>query len=143
MDKQIQILCDQDDPNIKDITSKMSILNMAIENGTLVAIACRDEVLKEDKVLLAVMAKDEGEEFIQYSPIGTLFYEEDTSYTKLSPPKSALPIEDEDVKHSVEWLIRRMVKVASRISYHGRYWWVLVASAFPLSHHYRAALCHG
>ena len=99
MDKQIQILCDQDDPNIKDITSKMSILNMAIENGSLVAIACTNYEEGKDEILLAVMAKDEGEEFIQYSPIGTLFYEEDTSYTKLSPPKSALPIENEDVKH--------------------------------------------
>ena len=52
-------------------------------------------------------------------------------------------MKDEEVKRSIEWLIRRMVKVASRISYHGRYWWVHVASAFPLSHHYRAVLGHG
>ena len=99
MDKQIQILCDHDDPNITEISEKMSILNMAIENGTLVAIACTDNEQGEDKILLAVMAKDEGEEFIQYSPIGTLFYETDTSYMKLTPPASALPVEDEHVKH--------------------------------------------
>jgi hypothetical protein len=44
----------------------------------------------------------------------------------------------EEVKRSIEWIIRRMVKVASRVSYHSRYWWVHVASAFPLRHHYQA-----
>ena len=44
----------------------------------------------------------------------------------------------EEVKRSIEWIIRRMVKVASRVSYHSRYWRVHVASAFPLRHHYQA-----
>lgn len=44
----------------------------------------------------------------------------------------------EEVKRSIEWIIRRMVKVAARVSYHSRYWWVHVASAFPLRHHYQA-----
>jgi hypothetical protein len=48
----------------------------------------------------------------------------------------------EEVRRSIEWLIRRIVKVASRVSYHGRYWWVHVASAFPLRHHYQAVLGH-
>jgi transposase len=52
-------------------------------------------------------------------------------------------MEGEDVKRSVEWLIRRVVKVAARVSYHSRYWWVHVASAFPLRHHYQAVLGHG
>jgi len=52
-------------------------------------------------------------------------------------------MKDEQVKRSVEWLIRRIVKVASRISYHGRYWWVHVASAFPLGHHYQAVFGQG
>lgn len=52
-------------------------------------------------------------------------------------------MKDEQVKRSVEWLIRRVVKVASRISYHSRYWWVHVASAFPLRHHYQAVFGHG
>ena len=47
-------------------------------------------------------------------------------------------MEGEEVKRSIEWIIRRMVKVASRVSYHSRYWWVHVASAFPLCHHYQA-----
>jgi hypothetical protein len=47
-------------------------------------------------------------------------------------------MEGEEVKRSIEWIIRRMVKVASRVSYHSRYWWVHVASAFPLRHHYQA-----
>lgn len=99
MEKQIQILCDSDDPRIDDITSKMSMLNMAMENSTLVAIACTDYEEGEHKILLAIMAKDEGEQFIEYSPIGTLFYKEDTSYTKLTPPTSALPVEESDAKH--------------------------------------------
>jgi len=38
----------------------------------------------------------------------------------------------------VEWGKRRIIKAASRISYHGRRWWVHVASAFPLRHYYQA-----
>ena len=52
-------------------------------------------------------------------------------------------LEGEEVKRSVEWLIRRLIKVASRISYHSRYWWVHVASAFPLRHHYQAVFGYG
>jgi hypothetical protein len=49
-------------------------------------------------------------------------------------------MKSEEVKRSIEWIIRRMVKVASRISYHSLYWWVPVASVFPLSYHYQAVL---
>ncbi len=49
----------------------------------------------------------------------------------------------EEVKRSVEWLIRRIIKVALRVSYHGRRWWVRVASSFPLAHHYQAVLGSG
>jgi hypothetical protein len=52
-------------------------------------------------------------------------------------------MEGEEAKRPVEWLIRRVVKVGSRISYHIRYWWVHVVSAFPLRHHYHAVLGHG
>ena len=52
-------------------------------------------------------------------------------------------LKGEEVKRSVEWLIRRVVKVAARVSYHSRYWWVHVASAFPLRHHYQAVFGHG
>ena len=31
----------------------------------------------------------------------------------------------------------------ARVSYHARRWYVHVASAFPLSHHYRAVLAWG
>ena len=44
-----------------------------------------------------------------------------------------LYMEGEDVRRSIEWLIQRLVKDASRISSHCRYWWVHVASAFPYS----------
>ena len=46
----------------------------------------------------------------------------------------------EGVTRSIEWLIRRIIKAAARVSYHGRRWWVHVASSFPLSHHYWAVL---
>ena len=49
----------------------------------------------------------------------------------------------EEVKRSVEWLIKRLIKVGARISYHARRWYVHVASAFPLAHHYRAVLARG
>lgn len=52
-------------------------------------------------------------------------------------------LQGEDVKRSIEWLIRRIIKAASRISYSGRRWWVHVASSFPLAHHYRAVLGTG
>ena len=52
-------------------------------------------------------------------------------------------MEAEEVKRPVAWLIRRVVKVASRVSYHSRYWWVHVASAFPLWHHHQAVIGHG
>ena len=44
---------------------------------------------------------------------------------------------------SMEWLIKRLIKVGARVSYHARRWYVHVASAFPLAHHYRAVLAWG
>jgi hypothetical protein len=49
----------------------------------------------------------------------------------------------EEVKRSMDWLIKRLIKVGARISYHARRWHVHVASAFPLAHHYRAVLARG
>jgi len=46
----------------------------------------------------------------------------------------------EEVKRSMEWLIKRLIKVGARVAYHGRKWFVHVASAFPLARHYRAVL---
>ncbi len=43
-----------------------------------------------------------------------------------------------EVRRSIDWLIKRLIKVGARISYHARS--VHVASAFPRSHHYRAML---
>jgi hypothetical protein len=44
----------------------------------------------------------------------------------------------EEVKRSMEWLIKRLIKVGAKVSYHGRRWYVHVAAAFPLAHYYRA-----
>ena len=44
----------------------------------------------------------------------------------------------EEVKRSIDWLIKRLIKVGARVSYHARRWYVHIASAFPLAHHYRA-----
>ena len=52
-------------------------------------------------------------------------------------------LQGEDVKRSMEWLIRGIIKAASRISYSGRRWWVYVASSFTLARHYRAVLGTG
>jgi hypothetical protein len=49
----------------------------------------------------------------------------------------------EEVKRSIDWLIKRLIKVGARVSYHARWWYVHVASAFPLAHHYRAVLAWG
>ena len=49
----------------------------------------------------------------------------------------------EEVRRSIDWLIKRLIKVGARVSYHARRWYVHVASAFPLSHHYRAVLALG
>jgi len=44
----------------------------------------------------------------------------------------------EEVKRSMEWLIKRLIKVGAKVAYHGRMWQVHVASAFPLARYYRA-----
>jgi len=49
----------------------------------------------------------------------------------------------EEVKRSIDWLLKRLIKVGARVSYHARRWYVHVASAFPLAHHYRAVLAWG
>jgi hypothetical protein len=48
-----------------------------------------------------------------------------------------------EVKRSIDWLIKRLIKVGARVSYHARRWYVHVASAFPLTQHYRAVLAWG
>ena len=48
-----------------------------------------------------------------------------------------------EVKRSIDWLIKRLIKAGARVSYHARRWYVHVASAFPLAHHYRAVLAWG
>jgi len=52
-------------------------------------------------------------------------------------------IRGEQVKRSVEWLIRRFIKVGARVSYHARRWHVHVSTVFPLTHHYRAVFDPG
>jgi hypothetical protein len=44
----------------------------------------------------------------------------------------------EEVKRSMEWLMKRLIKVGAKVAYHGRRWYVHAASAFPLARHYRA-----
>ena len=46
----------------------------------------------------------------------------------------------EETRRSIEWIIMRLIKAGARIVYHARYWYVHIASAFPLRHHYRAVL---
>jgi len=44
----------------------------------------------------------------------------------------------EEVRRSMEWLIKRLIKVGAKVAYHGRRWYVHVASAFPLSRYYQS-----
>ena len=44
----------------------------------------------------------------------------------------------EEVRRSMEWIIKRLIKVGAKVAYHGRRWQVHVASAFPLARHYEA-----
>jgi hypothetical protein len=37
----------------------------------------------------------------------------------------------EEVRQSIDWLIKRLIKVGARVSFHARRWYVHVASAFP------------
>jgi hypothetical protein len=53
------------------------------------------------------------------------------------PPGSGIQVK------VVDWLIKRLIKVGARVSCHARRWYVHVASAFPLRHHYRALLAWG
>ena len=52
-------------------------------------------------------------------------------------------LKGEGVRRSVEWLIKRLIKIGARVSYHARKWHVHVASAFPLAHYYRAVPGYG
>lgn len=47
-------------------------------------------------------------------------------------------LKGEEVKRSVEWLVKRLIKVGARVVYHGRKWRVHVSCAFPLARHYQA-----
>ena len=49
----------------------------------------------------------------------------------------------EGVRRLIDWLIKSMIKVGARVSYHARMWYVYVALAFPTSHHYRVVLALG
>jgi hypothetical protein len=51
-------------------------------------------------------------------------------------------LKGEDVKRSIEWIIRRIIKAASRIAYHGRCWWAHVVLSFPLAQTAQGAARH-
>jgi hypothetical protein len=49
----------------------------------------------------------------------------------------------EEVRRSMEWLIRRLIKVGAKVVYYSRRWHVHDTSAFPLPCYYRAVFGHG
>ncbi|MFZ0051103.1 MAG: transposase [Desulfobaccales bacterium] len=49
----------------------------------------------------------------------------------------------EEARRSIDWLIKRLIKVGARVSYHARRGYIQVAIAFPLAHHYHAVLARG
>jgi hypothetical protein len=42
----------------------------------------------------------------------------------------------QEVKWSIEWLIKRLIKVGAKVADHGWRWYVRVASAFPLARYH-------
>ncbi len=48
-------------------------------------------------------------------------------------------LKEEEVKRSIECLIKLPIKAGARVSYRARRWLIPVASASPLAHHFRAA----
>jgi len=52
-------------------------------------------------------------------------------------------VKGEGVRRSIEWLIKRLIKIGARVSYHARKRHVHVVSAFPLAHYYRAVPGYG
>ena len=47
----------------------------------------------------------------------------------------------EEDKRPVDWLIKSLIKVGAKVSYHARTWCIHIAPGlFPLAHHYRALL---
>lgn len=52
-------------------------------------------------------------------------------------------IRSEPVKRSIEWVLRRLIKLGARVSYHARRWHVHVSSAFPMARHFRAVFDTG
>jgi hypothetical protein len=43
----------------------------------------------------------------------------------------------------MEWLIKQLIKVGARVSYHARRWYAPEASAFALARYYRAVMAWG
>lgn len=99
VDKQVQILCDIDDENKDIIVQRMAVLQEAVQLNNLVVILCTEKYLDMPVAMLAVMSKTQDDKYAQYSPIGTIFYPDDNSYTTLIPPESAIPTDSSNVKH--------------------------------------------
>jgi hypothetical protein len=47
-------------------------------------------------------------------------------------------LKGEKVRRSMEWIVKRLIKVGAKVACHGRRWQIHVASAFPLARHYEA-----
>ncbi len=57
--------------------------------------------------------------------------------------ESGLDALDNALRRSIEWLIKRLIKAAARVSYHAKRRRVHAASAFPLAHCHQAVLGYG
>ena len=89
----VQVLCDENDPNLDVIASRMAILQHAVRDNMLVAISCKDDEQGEPVILLAVISKDGGGDYLQYSPIAELYFPENASFERLTPPSKAITVE--------------------------------------------------
>jgi hypothetical protein len=49
----------------------------------------------------------------------------------------------EELKWSMDWLSKLLIKIGARVSYRARWWFVHMTSAFSLAHYYRGVLAWG
>ena len=62
------------------------------------------------------------------------------AYNLLHLIRRSFYMRSEKARRSIEWTIMMVIKAGARIVYHATYWYVHIASVFPLRYHYRAVL---
>lgn len=98
--KEVQVVCEPDDPNKDTIARQLAFLHDAIALETVVAISCLNTETEEDTTVIAVITKDSGSELVQYAPIGILLPPDSEQLQHIAPKLSSYIMpEATDVKH--------------------------------------------